>query len=246
MELGRLGPYRLLERIGQGGMGVVLKAFDERLNRVVAVKTLARSLADGAVAKQRFLREARAAAAVCHDHVVTIHAVDEVAGQPYIVMQLVAGESLQQKLDRGGPLVVSEVVRIAAQVASGLAAAHAQGLVHRDIKPANILIEAGTERVKITDFGLARAIDDASLTDSGTLAGTPNYMSPEQARGDPVDQTTDLFSLGSVLYAMCTGQPPFRADSTMAVLRRVSDEAAAPPRAESRRARVACRDHFEG
>ena len=153
---GRLGPYRLLERIGQGGMGVVLKAFDERLNRVVAVKTLARSLADGEVAKQRFLREARAAAAVCHDHVVTIHAVDEVAGQPYIVMQLISGESLQQKLDRGGLLAVNEVVRIGTQVASGLAAAHAQGLVHRDIKPANILIEAGTERVKITDFGLAR------------------------------------------------------------------------------------------
>jgi serine/threonine protein kinase len=145
-SLGRLGPYQLLERIGQGGMGVVIKALDERLNRVVAVKMLARVLADGAIARQRFLREARAAAAVCHDHIVTIHAVAEIAGQPFIVMQLVAGESLQQKLDRDGPLPVTEVARIGMQTASGLAAAHARGLVHRDIKPANILIETGTER----------------------------------------------------------------------------------------------------
>ena len=228
--LGRLGPYQLLERIGQGGMGVVIKALDERLKRIVAVKMLARELADGAVAKQRFIREARAAAAVCDDHIVTIHAVDEIAGQPFIVMQLVAGESLQQKLDRGGSLPVPEVVRIGMQIASGLAAAHARGLVHRDIKPGNILIETGTERVRITDFGLARAVDDASLTNSGTVAGTPNFMSPEQARGDPIERTTDLFSLGSVLYAMCTGQPPFRAESTVAVLRRVSDDTPRPIR----------------
>ena len=233
-KLDRLGPYRLLERIGQGGMGVVYKAKDERLNRVVAVKMLASGLADGVVSKQRFMREARAAAAVSHDHVVTIHAVDEIAGQPYIVMQLVDGESLQQKLDHGGPLAVSEVVRIGSQIAAGLAAAHAQGLVHRDIKPANILIETATARIKITDFGLARAVDDASLTDSGTLAGTPNFMSPEQARGEPVDATTDLFSLGSVLYSLCTGQLPFRAESTVAVLRKVSDEPPQPIRELSR------------
>ena len=229
-SLGRLGQYELLERIGQGGMGVVLKALDHRLNRIVAIKVLAPGLADGALARQRFMREARAAAAVCHDHVVTIHAVDEFAGQPYIVMQLVGGQSLQQKLDRIGPIEVTEVVRIGMQIASGLAAAHAQGLVHRDIKPANILLENGMERVKITDFGLARAVDDASLTDSGTIAGTPNYMSPEQARSEPVDFSTDLFSLGSVLYVMCTGQPPFRADSTVAVLRKVSDDTPRPIR----------------
>jgi tetratricopeptide (TPR) repeat protein len=114
------------------------------------------------------------------------------------------------------------------QVASGLAAAHAQGLVHRDVKPANILLEKGALRVKITDFGLARAVDDSSLTSAGTLVGTPNFMSPEQARGDPVDRTTDLFSLASVLYAICTGRPPFRADSTVAVLRKVSDDAPPP------------------
>jgi len=226
-SLGRLGLYEVLGRIGQGGMGIVLKAYEERLNRIVAVKVLMPALAASPIARRRFLREAQAAAAVCHEHVVTIHAVDEAAGLPYLVMQLVAGLSLQQKLNHDGPLPVKDILRIGMQIASGLAAAHAQGLVHRDIKPANILLENGVARVKITDFGLARAVDDASLTASGTIAGTPHYMSPEQARGDPIDRRSDLFSLGSVLYAMCTGEPPFRADSTVAVLRKVSDE---PPR----------------
>ena len=222
--VGRLGPYVVLDRIGQGGMGVVLKALDERLGRVVAIKMLSPSLAASSLARRRFEREARAAAAVCHEHVVIIHAVDEDAGRPYLVMQFVAGQSLQEKLDRDGALGVEEVLRIGTQVASGLAAAHAQGLIHRDIKPANLLLEHGLERIKITDFGLARAIDDASITDSGVVLGTPHYMSPEQARGEPVDHRTDLFSLGSVLFAICTGQPPFRADSTIAVLRKVSDD----------------------
>src|SRR5207237_2922283 len=116
------------------------------------------------------------------------------------------------------------------QTASGLAAAHAQGLVHRDIKPANILLENGVERVKITDFGLARAIADANLTQSGVVAGTPQFMSPEQARGDPVDQRADLFSFGSVLYAMCTGRAPFRGSNSMSVLKRVCDEMPTPVR----------------
>jgi serine/threonine protein kinase/tetratricopeptide (TPR) repeat protein len=225
-RIGRLGPYEVLERIGQGGMGVVLKARDERLGRIVAIKMLTPALASSTVARRRFEREARAAAAVCHEHVVTIHAVDEDAGNPYLVMQFVAGQSLQEKLNRNGALGVIEIVRIGMQVASGLAAAHTQGLIHRDIKPANLLLENGVERVKITDFGLARAIDDASMTDTGTVLGTPHYMSPEQARGEPVDYRSDLFSLGSVLFAMCTGQPPFRAETTVAVLRKVSDDAA--------------------
>jgi serine/threonine protein kinase/Tfp pilus assembly protein PilF len=226
-SLGRLGPYEVLERIGQGGMGIVLKAHDARLNRLVAVKVLMPALAANPLARRRFTREAQAAAAVCHENVVTIHAVEEAAGLPFLVMQLVVGQSLQQRLNRDGPLGRKETLRIGMQIASGLAAAHAQGLVHRDIKPANILLENGVARVKITDFGLARAVDDASLSTSGTIAGTPYYMSPEQARGEPIDRRTDLFSLGSVLYAMCTGQPPFRGSSTVAVLRKVSDE---PPR----------------
>jgi len=226
-SLGRLGPYEVLDRIGQGGMGIVLKAHETRLNRVVAVKVLMPALAGSDLARRRFTREAQAAAAVCHEHVDTIHAVDEAAGLPYLVMQLVAGQSLQQKLKREGPLGLKETLRIGMQIASGLAAAHAQGLVHRDIKPGNIMLENGVARVKITDFGLARPVDDVSLSVSGTIAGTPYYMSPEQACGEPIDRRADLFSLGSVLYAMCTGQPPFKADSTVAVLRQVSDE---PPR----------------
>jgi WD40 repeat protein len=229
-SLGRLGHYEVQALVGRGGMGVVLKAFDENLHRVVAVKVMAPQLAVSATARQRFIREARAAAAVTHDHIVTIHGVEEAGGLPYIVMQYVDGVSLQERLDRSGPLALREVLRIGMQTASGLAAAHKQGLVHRDIKPANILLENGVERVKITDFGLARAADDASLTQSGVVAGTPQYMSPEQAEGKPVDARSDLFSLGSVLYAMCAGVPPFRGSMTPAVLRRVVEDTPRPLR----------------
>jgi hypothetical protein len=143
-------------------------------------------------------------------------------------MEYVHGVSLEQRLQRFGTLEVKEVLRIGMQAADGLAAAHKQGLVHRDVKPANILLENGVERVKLTDFGLARAIDDASLTQSGTIAGTPLYMAPEQARGETVDHRADLFSLGSVLYALCTGRPPFRAQTTLAVLMRVCEETPRP------------------
>jgi eukaryotic-like serine/threonine-protein kinase len=224
---GMLGPYEVEEVIGHGGMGVVLKAFEPALHRLVAIKVMAAAVAGSAVARQRFTREAKAAAAVSHDHIVTVHGVNETAGLPYLVMQYVPGESLQARLDRGGPLEVTEIVRIGLQTASGLAAAHAQGLIHRDIKPANLLLENGLARVRITDFGLARMADDTHLTQQGVLAGTPEYMAPEQARGEKVDHRADLFSLGSVLYAMCTGVPPFRGSSTVAVLRQVSDQA--PP-----------------
>lgn len=222
-HLGRLGPYEVTSIIGRGGMSIVLKAFDPGLSRVVAIKVLAPQLATSAAARRRFAREARAAAAVSHDHVVPIHAVDSANGFPYLVMPFLPGRSLQDRLDRDGPLEVEEILRIGMQTAAGLAAAHQQGLVHRDIKPANILLEHGVERVKITDFGLARAIDDASATQSGVVAGTPQYMAPEQTRGGSIDHRADLFSLGSVMYAMATGHSPFRAETTMAVLRRVSD-----------------------
>jgi serine/threonine protein kinase len=229
-SLGRLGHYDVQEVVGRGGMGIVLKALDQKLHRVVAIKVMAAQLATSATARQRFAREAQAAAAVSHDNVVTIHAVEAADSLPYLVMQYVSGLSLQQRLDRDGPLDLPEILRIGMQTASGLAAAHAQGLIHRDIKPANILLENSVERVKITDFGLARAAADASLTQSGIVAGTPQYMSPEQARGEPVDRRTDLFSLGSVLYAICTGRPPFRATTGMAVLKRVCDETPTPIR----------------
>jgi WD40 repeat protein len=226
--LGRLGHYEVSEVIGRGGMGVVLKAFDQKLQRVVAIKVLAPQLATSATARRRFVREAQAAAAVRNEHVIDIHAVEETGERPYLVMEYVCGVSLQQRLDQTGPLEVKETLRIGMQTAAGLAAAHAQGLVHRDIKPANILLENGVERVKLTDFGLARAVDDASLTQSGVVAGTPQYMAPEQARGEAVDHRADLFSLGSVLYAMCTGRAPFRASGMMAVLKRVCEDTPRP------------------
>jgi len=228
-SLGRLGHYEVLKVLGHGGFGIVLKAFDERLHRVVAVKVMAPRLAATSPARKRFLREARASAAIRHDNVVAIHNVEE-QPIPYLVMEFIAGETLQQKLDRVGPLDASEVVRIGRQIAEGLAAAHAQGLIHRDVKPANILLEGGVDRVKITDFGLARAADDASLTQSGVIAGTPMYMAPEQALGEALDHRADLFSLGSVLYAITSGRPPFRAPTALAVLKRVTEDAPRPIR----------------
>src|SRR5262245_29814901 len=229
-RLARLGPYELVEFVGRGSMGVVFKAFEPALGRYVAVKVLAPYLATSAVARQRFAREAKAAAAVLHEHVVAIHAVGEEAGLPYLVMEYVGGRSLQQRIDRTGPLGQKEILRIGMQAAAGLAAAHKQGLVHRDVKPANLLLENGVERVRIVDFGLARASEEAGLTQTGVVAGTPQYMAPEQAKGEPVDHRADLFSLGSVLYAMCTGDPPFRGGPPLAVVRRVCDEAPRPVR----------------
>jgi hypothetical protein len=228
--LGRLAHYDVKSIIGKGGFGVVLKAFDERLHRMVAIKVLAPAYAANGMARNRFIREARAAAAVKNEHVVGIYDVQEAAQPPFLVMELIDGVSLQDKLDRYGTLGVKEILRIGMQIAEGLSAAHKQGLVHRDIKPANILLDNGVERVKITDFGLARAVDDVSVTQSGSVLGTPMYMSPEQAEGLPVDHRSDLFSLGTVLYAMCTGSSPFRGSNTHAVLKRVIDAAPRPIR----------------
>jgi serine/threonine protein kinase len=221
--LGRLGRYDVERLIGSGGMGVVFKAHDSELNRPVAIKILAPYLSSSGPARKRFAREARAAAAVVHEHVVPIYNVETEREIPFLVMHYVAGESLQERVDREGALELCEILRIGMQVASGLSAAHQQGLVHRDIKPSNILMEQGVERALITDFGLARAADDASLTRTGFHPGTPQYMSPEQAAGEQVDARSDLFSLGSVLYTMCTGRPPFRAETSLGVLRRITD-----------------------
>lgn len=226
--LGRLGAYEVAGVIGCGGAGIVFKAREPALNRFVAVKVLSPLLACNGAARKRFAREARAAAAVVHEHIVPIYAVDEYQGLPFLVMQYIPGRSLQQRLQAQGPLGVREILRIGHQAALGLAAAHAQGVVHRDIKPANILMENGVERVLLTDFGLARTVDDASLTCSGVIAGTPEYMSPEQARGEAVDHRSDLFSLGSVLYALCTGHSPFRASTTMGILQRICQDRPRP------------------
>jgi serine/threonine protein kinase len=229
-SIGRLGGYEVKGVLGRGGMGVVLKAFDPALTRSVAIKVMSASLASSGAARQRFLREARAAAAVVHEHVVAVYAVVEAAGLPFLVMEYVPGRSLQDRLDKQGILSLPEVLRIGMQTAAGLAAAHAQGLVHRDVKPANILLEDGIERVRLTDFGLARAAADAAITHSGVVAGTPHYMAPEQARGGATDHRADLFSLGSTLYATCAGHPPFRADTPLAVIHRVCNDQPRPLR----------------
>src|SRR5262249_12343089 len=153
-----------------------------------------------ASARQRFVREARAAAAITHDNIIAIYAVEDAGPVPYLVMQFIDGPTLQSKIDCTGPLALQEGLRIGLQIAEGLAAAHRHGLIHRDIKPANILLENGIERVKISDFGLAHAVDEDSQVPSGFIAGTPAYMSPQQARGEQVDHRSDLYSLGTVLY----------------------------------------------
>ncbi len=222
--LGRLGHYDVISPLGHGGMGIVLRAHDAVLNREVALKILAPHLSHQPNARERFAREARAAAAINHDNVLSIHAVSEAAGLPYLVMPYVVGRSLAERIEREGRLPLAEVLTIALQAALGLAAAHERGVVHRDIKPSNLLLEGDSGRVKIADFGLATVLDGLQLTQSGTLAGTPEFMSPEQAREEPVDGRCDLFSLGAVIYLMITGESPFRAASPLATLRRVCDD----------------------
>jgi WD40 repeat protein len=229
-ELGRLGPYRVLQVLGAGGMGVVFRAEDTSLQRPVALKVLKPELSANADFRQRFLREARMAAQLQHDHVVTIYQAGEESGVPLVAMQLLEGESLEHRLRRDGKLPVAEVLRIGREVAAGLQAAHARGLIHRDIKPANLWLEQGSGRVKILDFGLARPAteDDSHLTQTGTVLGTPAYMAPEQAEGRPLDGRADLFSLGCVLYRLATGVPAFRGKTPLAVMKAVTTEEPPP------------------
>lgn len=229
-SIGRLGSFEVRRVIGRGGMGVVLQSFDPHLQREVAIKILDPQLANNKDMRHRFCREARAAAAVSHDNLVAVYQVDEDirSGLPYLVMQLVHGESLEQRLRRVGKLSPIEVARIGLQAAAGLTSAHASGLIHRDIKPGNILLETATEKVRLTDFGLARVADDTRITRTGFVAGTPLYMAPEQARGDEMDARADLFSLGSVLYEALAGVPAFDGKTPLVVLRRVADEAPTP------------------
>jgi eukaryotic-like serine/threonine-protein kinase len=233
--IGRLDGYEVAEVLGQGGMGLVLRAFDPALKRPVAIKVLSPELAGDAVARQRFAREAQSAAGVRHAHVIAIHSVSESDGLPYLVMEYASGGSLQDYLDTHGPPDWRVAARLGAEIASGLAAPHSRGLVHRDIKPSNILLQAdGADGdigvAKIGDFGLARVADEARLTRTGVVAGTPMYMSPEQAQCQPLDERSDLFSLGSVLYTLCTGQEPFPAGSPVAVLRQVIEATPRPVR----------------
>lgn len=228
--LGRIGKYDIESEIGRGGMGVVFKGYDAELNRPVAIKVLAPHLASHGTARRRFAQEAMAAGGILHPNVIPVYGVNHEAKNPFIVMPFVDGPSLQALVDQKGPLSEIEITRVALQIAYGLAAAHAQGLVHRDIKPANILVDGGVHRVMITDFGLARAEDDASLTRSGWLMGTPNYMSPEQTQGRRADHRSDLFSLGSLIYFLASGRLPFRSESALGVLHRIQHDQPTPIR----------------
>ncbi|MDY3552763.1 serine/threonine-protein kinase [Gemmata sp. JC717] len=238
-----VGGYAIVRKLGEGGMGVVYLATDPRLGRPVALKTLRRDLPASAADRERFLREARAAAAVEHDNIVPVYAIGEAAdGTSFIAMPYLRGESLDARLRRPPAVPLDLVLKVADHVASGLAAAHEKGLVHRDIKPANIWLEGDpgaaepaeqARRCKILDFGLARLADagDAQITGSGVVLGTPAYMAPEQARGERVDPRADLFSLGVVLYRMATGRPPFRGDTPLSLLVALATDTPAPARA---------------
>lgn len=229
-ELGRLGPFRVLEILGVGGMGVVFRAEDMPLGRIVALKAMKPQLAASRAACERFRREACAAASFEHNHVVTIYQVGEERGIPFFSMELLEGESLRSRLQREGSLPVREVIRIGREIAEGLAAAHRRGPLHRDIKPDNIWLESEHGQVKIVDFGLVCAVDQrSSLTHSGTILGTPHYMAPEQVCGEAVDERCDLFSLGSLLYHLATGQPPFAGSNLFATLVAVSQQDVSPP-----------------
>jgi WD40 repeat protein len=246
-EIGRLDPYRVVGVLGTGGMGVVFEARDPHLERRVALKVMRASLAGSATARERFLREARAAAALDHEHIVAIFQAGEDRGLLYLAMPLLQGESLEARLQREGRLDVAEVLRIGRETGEGLAAAHALGLVHRDVKPNNIFLAAARPelpvgagdtialggppaRVKILDFGLVRPAAGAGITQYGLIMGTPSYMAPEQGRGEAIDQRADLFSLGCVLYQMCTGELPFRGTDAVSTLLAVAKDSPAAPR----------------
>src|SRR5262245_9125179 len=235
-EIGRLGNYRVLRVLGAGGMGVVFEAEDTQLKRLVALKAMKPDLAASLLHRQRFQREAQAIARLEHDHIVAIFQVGEDRGIPFLAMPLLKGETLESRLvrerqrDTSVPQPVEDVLRIGREIAEGLALAHENGVTHRDIKPANIWLEKNTGRVKILDFGLVRpAEDDAHLTQTGIVAGTPQYMAPEQAAGQPADHLSDLFSLGCVLYRLLTGRLPFRGANSMAVLHALAVEQPQPP-----------------
>jgi serine/threonine protein kinase len=233
-EIGRLGSYRVLKVLGVGGMGVVFEAEHLQLKRPAALKAMLPALLANPSCRQRFTQEAQSAAragAIHNDHIVTVYEVGEANGVPLIAMQLLHGESLDIRLQRVKRLPVADVLRIGREIADGLDAAHQRGLIHRDIKPSNIWLEAGRDRVKILDFGLARAVGESHLTKSGVLIGTPSYMAPEQARGGhEAGPRSDLFSLGCVLYRACTGELPFKGTDTLATLTALAT--VEPPRVE--------------
>ncbi|HTU20014.1 MAG TPA: protein kinase [Gemmataceae bacterium] len=236
-ELGRLAGFSIMKLLGQGGMGAVFEAHDPLVRRRVALKVMKPELTARPESYQRFLREARTAAAVEHDRIIPVYQVGEDNGVLFIAMPLLQGESLDRRLAREKRLPIPAILKLGRETAEGLAAAHARGLMHRDIKPGNLWLEGTDEsgaefrRVKILDFGLARAVhDDTHLTAAGGILGTPAYMAPEQADAQETDHRADLFSLGAVLYRCCTGEAPFKGPSTLAILSALANKKPAPVR----------------
>jgi serine/threonine-protein kinase len=223
----RLGKYQIQAEIGRGGMGAVYKGYDPMLDRFVAVKVLAPHLVWEQEFVERFLREARAAARLKHPHIVTIHDVGQEAGWYYFVMEYLDGQPLRDVILTRGPLPLDKTLAILRPLAEALDYAHHRGIIHRDIKPANVIVSSGGQ-VSLTDFGIARAVQETRLTRTGTVVGTPEYMSPEQVRGLGADARSDLYSLAVVAYEMLSGKVPFEADSTLALLHKIAYEPAPP------------------
>mgnify|MGYP001193106171 CR=1 FL=1 len=234
----QVGRYQIRSRLGRGGMATVYRAHDPSIGRDVAIKFLHASLCEDDECRTRFLREARAAGGLSHSNIVIVHDVGEIGGRPYMAMELVDGAPLAETLDKQRRLPLRDAVVIALQLARALDYAHARGIVHRDIKPGNIMLLGDGQTIKVTDFGIAH-MDDGSgeqRTVVGTVMGTPQYMSPEQTRGDTLDGRSDLFSAGVVLYQMLAGERPFRADSVVALATKIATED--PPPLTARRPEV--------
>src|SRR5579884_3923895 len=230
------GRYELQELVGAGGMSSVFRAHDRVLERTVALKVLHQRLSDEDEYVERFRREARMVAGLSHQNIVTVIDRGEDDGRPFIVFEFVAGENLKEIVERNGPLPVDRALELAMQIARGLAFAHANGYVHRDVKPQNVLLN-GDGQAKVTDFGIARSLDvKHGVTQTGTVLGTSDYIAPEQAQGRPVDEHTDVYSLGIVLYELLTGELPFTGDNFVAVAMRHINEP--PPSIRAKRSDV--------
>jgi serine/threonine protein kinase len=227
----KFGRYQIVAELGKGGMGIVYKARDTQLNRAVALKVIRPEVTAKPNSSDRFLSEARALAAIHHDHVVEIYDYGETDGARFLTMPMLAGESLESRLGHQRQLPPTEVVRIGTELAEGLAAVHEKGLIHRDLKPSNVWLEAPNGRVKLLDLGLARDTGTGDrLTGTGAIVGTPAYMSPEQVNGLDLDPRSDLFSLGSVIYNTATGKAPFAAKTRTAILKAVGETNPPPAR----------------
>src|SRR4051794_16946390 len=226
MDSTTIGRYQIIERLGQGGMGVVYRAFDPQIERTVAIKVISTQLVDQPEHRERFFREARAAGRLAHRNIITIFDLGEDNGHPYIAMEYVEGESLDARMRTGEPLTLSQKIEIVGDLCDALAFAHAAGIVHRDMKPANVMLTKSGS-VRILDFGLARLVT-SELTRSNVVVGTMNYMAPEQVRAEAIDHRADVFSVGVLFYELLSGHKAFEADSFAATMYKVLQDRPVP------------------